>query len=396
MLLSGHTLIRFLSLTLLFLFSGPSVWSQAAFQQGISRIEQNIYAIFNGKDTGSAQTVDQRMKTLGVKGMSVAVFDEGRIIWTRCYGLRNDQESVDSATVFQAASLSKPVTSVGIFRLFEKGLVSPDTDINQYLKRWKIPPNQLTDGEQVTLRRIVSHMAGITVGGFAGYKAGEPVPDLIQILDGRSPANSDPIRLYLRPGTRESYSGGAFTVLQLLIEEITGKPFPVAMKDLVIQPAGMVRSGFSVQLPDAVRTNAAMGFHSNGQMIEGGYRRHPEQAAAGLWTTPSEYAGFMLAVGNAYRGTEPGSILKQSTVHEMLQKVPGGGGLGFGVDGRADSLRYRHSGGNVGYTCYAVAFAQRGRGVVIMTNSDAGSQLIREYLRSVSREYRWPPMGIRE
>jgi CubicO group peptidase (beta-lactamase class C family) len=366
-------------------------------QNAITAIEQHLYIISaTGKDTGVAQTVQQRMVALGIKGMSVAVFDEGKIIWTRGYGLRNEYDAVDSATVFQAASISKPVTSMAIFRLVEKGLLSLDADVNQYLKRWKIPQSEWTAQEKVTLRKIISHMAGLTVHGFAGYRPQDSLPNLTQILDGSPPANSQPVRVYLLPGSKESYSGGGFTILQLLIEEITGKPFGDAMKELILSPAGMKRSQFSIQLPGEMQSNAAMGYFSSGKMVDGEYRRHPEQAAAGLWTTPSDLARFMLAVGNSYRGQGLTTILSTSTAQEIMQKIPGGGGLGFGVDRRGDSLRYRHSGGNEGFSCYAVAFANRGRGVIVMTNSNNGTALMREYLRSVSKVYGWSPMWNRE
>lgn len=370
---------------------------RTSYQNTITTIENQLYPISSsGKDTGIAQTVQQRMTALGIKGMSVAVFDEGKIIWTRGYGLKNENEVVDSGTVFQAASISKPITSMAIFRLWEKGLLSLDSNVNQYLKRWKIPENEWTVQEKVTIRRIVSHMAGLSIHGFAGYKPQDSLPNVIQILDGIPPANSGPVRVYLRPGTKESYSGGGFTILQMLIEEITGSPFASAMEELMLKPAGMHQSQFSIHLPEEMQANTAIGYFSMNKAVEGGYRRHPEQAAAGIWTTPSDLARFMLAVGNSYRGTDPHTILKPSTVREIMQKVPGGGGLGFGIDGRGDSLRYRHSGGNAGFSCYAVAFANRGRGVIIMTNTDGGTTIIREYLRSVSRAYGWPPMWNRE
>jgi CubicO group peptidase (beta-lactamase class C family) len=368
-----------------------------SYHNTITNIENQLYAISaSGKDSGTAQTVRQRMAALGIKGMSIAVFDEGKIIWTRCYGLRNEHEAIDTATVFQAASISKPVTSMAILRLWEKGLLSLDSNVNQYLKRWKIPENEFTTHDKVTIRRIVSHMAGLTVHGFGGYRPQDSLPNLTQILDGSPPANSKPVRVYLRPGIKESYSGGGFTILQLLIEEVTGKPFASAIEELIIKPAGMQQSQFSIQLPDRMAKNAAVGYFSIDKMVDGEYRRHPEQAAAGLWTTPSDLARFMLAVGNSYRGKDLNTILKPPTAQEIMQKIPGGGGLGFGIDGKGDSLRYRHSGGNEGFSCYAVAFANRGRGVIVMTNSNNGTAIFREYLRSVSRVYRWPPMWNRE
>jgi CubicO group peptidase (beta-lactamase class C family) len=382
---------------ILFVISVSCSTTRTGYQHAITNIENNLFTISSsGKDTGKVQTVHQRMTALGIRGMSVAVFDEGKIIWTRAYGLRNDNEVVNAETVFQAASISKPVTSMAVLRLWEKGLLSIDADVNQYLKRWKVPGNEFTDPEKITVRMIISHMAGLTVHGFAGYRLQDSLPDLVQILDGKRPANSAPVRVFARPGTKESYSGGGFTILQLLVEEITGKPFSNAMDQLMLEPIGMQRSRFSIQLPGNMQANTAAGYFSIDKMVDGAYRRHPEQAAAGLWTTPSDIARFMLAVGNSYRGKDPNTILKQSTAQEVMQKIPGGGGLGFGIDGKGDSLRYRHSGGNEGYSCYAVAFANHGRGVVVMTNSNNGSTLIREFLRSITRVYGWPPMWNRE
>jgi CubicO group peptidase (beta-lactamase class C family) len=176
--------------------------------------------------------------------------------------------------------------------------------------------------------------------------------------------------------------------LQLFIEEITDKPFASAMEELIIKPAGMQQSQFSIQLPDKMKANAAVGYFSIDKMVV--------NKPLPVYGPPSDLARFMLAVGDSYRGADSNTILKPSTAQEILQKIPAGGGLGLGIDGSGDSLRYRHSGGNAGFSCYAVAFANKGRGVIIMTNSNNGTALIREYLRSLSREYKWPPMYNRE
>ncbi|WP_206512976.1 serine hydrolase domain-containing protein [Larkinella soli] len=350
----------------------------------------------SGADSGSYQTIYERMKALNVPGVSIAVFDNGEISWVKGYGLSDivQAEPVDPATRFQAASLSKPVTSVAAFRLVEKQMLSLDEDVNLKLRRWKVPENEYTAGEKVTLRRIVSHTAGLTVHGFAGYRPGDPLPTVVDILDGIPPANSAPVRVKQIPGEKESYSGGGFTVLQLLLEDVTGKPFGALVEELVLQPVGMKQSTFRRPPPGGKASRAANGYEGNGRMVEGGYRVYPELAAAGLWTTPSDLARFMLDVSASYRADK--GILRQTTVRQMLTKIPGAGGLGFGVDGSGETIRFRHSGGNAGFSCYAVAFARTGRGVVIMTNSDNGTPLIHELIRAVAREYHWPPMWPRE
>ena len=393
------------NLLLLFLFSmftASCTTRQRTGQKKVSisiaRIENSLIPIDNsGRDSGTTQSVLSRMDALGVPGMSVAVFDQGRIIWAKGYGLSDKKlfQKVDTATIFQAASISKPVTSVAMFRLVEKKIINLDDDVNIHLRSWKVPENEYTEEVKVTPRRIVSHMAGLTVHGFYGYSHEDSIPSILQILDGLPPANSKPVRVSIKPGTEEVYSGGGFTVLQLLLEEQTGKPFSVLMNDLVIKPIGMKQSFFSLKIPDAMSVRQAKGYR-NGEMVDGGYNVYPEQAAAGLWTTPSDLARFMLNIGGSYRGNLKNGILQQSTVRSMFTRVPGGGGLGFGIDGSGNSFRFRHNGGNEGFRCYAISFANVGRGVVIMTNSDSGSQLIHELVRAIAREYQWPAMWPRE
>ncbi len=364
----------------------------------IARIENSIIAIdAAGADSAAAQSLLGRMAALKVPGLSIAVFDSGRLVWARGYGIgdQNTGTLIDTATLFQAASISKPVASVGMFRLVEQGRISLDEDVNAQLRSWAVPDNRFTQVEKVTPRRIVTHMSGLTVHGFFGYRAGEAVPALQQILDGEPPANSPPVRVDTFPGARETYSGGGFVLLQLLMEEVSDQPFDALLTDLVLEPAGMVHSTFAQPLPHALTGRAASGHDNTGTPIPGRYHVHPELAAAGLWSTPSDLARFMLAVGRSYRG-EPGGLLAQNSARTMLTAVPGGSGQGFPLSGAGDAFRYRHTGGNAGFTCYAVAFAGIGRGMVVMTNSDAGSQLIRELTRAVAGEYGWPRMWVRE
>ncbi|MEP6619008.1 MAG: serine hydrolase domain-containing protein [bacterium] len=376
----------------------PAQASDTNIAARMARVERNVIAIAaSGADSGPAQTLPQRMAAMKVPGLSVAVFEGGRIVWAGGYGMRDvrDGSPVDTSTLFQAASISKPVSATVMFRLIEQGRLSLDEDVNEKLTSWKVPASQFTTVEKVTPRRLVSHMAGTTVSGFAGYAVGDPLPTLAQILDGLPPANSAPVRVTNTPGARESYSGGGVTVLQLMMQDITGKSFDVLANELVLAPVGMRRSTFVQPLPARLAPRAATAYDGNGTAIRGKYHVYPEQSAAGLWTTPSDLARFMLAIGRSYRGEQDG-ILRQATAREMLTPIPGGSGLGFGLSGAGDALRYRHTGGNAGFTCYAVAFVGSGRGVVIMSNSDNGTTVIRELGRAVSREFGWPALWMRE
>lgn len=161
-----------------------------------------------------------------VPGVSVAVIRNGRFVLARGYGVLKSGEDrkVDSATLFQAASISKPVTAMAALHMAQEGRFSLDEDISPLLRGWKLPPNDLTRSNKVTVRRILSHTAGITVSGFPGYPAGAPVPTLVQILDGLPPANTAPIRVDAEPGSLYRYSGGGYTLLGLLMAEKEGFP----------------------------------------------------------------------------------------------------------------------------------------------------------------------------
>ncbi len=362
------------------------------------RIENNIYAIDeNGRNNSSPVTLESRMKTLNVPGLSITVFDSNEILWSKGYGKKNIEagKDVNETTMFQAASISKPVTSVAAFRLIEENKFSLNEDVNLKLIRWKVPNNEFTQNEKVTPGRIISHTSGLSTPGFQGYSKSDSIPTLIEILQGSKITNSEPVRVIQKPGESEKYSGGGMTVLQMLMEDVTEKEFSDLMDDLVLNPAQMYNSTFDYPLPEKFEGLISVGYDEKGDAIEGGYHIYPEKAAAGLWSTSSDLAHFMIELGKSYRG-EDNTLLKQSSAQVMLTRVPNASGTGIGIDGEGKELRFRHNGGNAGFSCYAVSFANSGRGLVIMTNSDNGFHLIHEIVRAVAREYNWPPMFMRE
>src|SRR5262249_44860467 len=150
------------------------------------------------------------------------------------------------------------------------------------------PANQFTKEQKVTLRRIMSHSAGLTVHGFPGYAVGEPVPSLVEILDGKKPANTPPIVVDILPGSQFRYSGGGYTIMQLIMTDVTGQPFPDLMQQLVLRKAGMDHSTYEQPLPAPLSAKAASGYRADGKLVPGKYHTYPEMAAAGLWTTPTD------------------------------------------------------------------------------------------------------------
>ncbi|MDF0717529.1 serine hydrolase [Muricauda sp. 334s03] len=362
------------------------------------RVESNIYKIDeNGKNDSIPTTIESRMKSLNVPGVSITIFDNNKILWSKGYGKKNKEteEDVTESTLFQAASISKPVASVAAFKLIEENKFSLNENINSKLIRWQVPDNEFTGTEKVTARGIMSHTSGLTTSGFQGYHKKDSIPTLLEVLQGSETTNSEPVRVFQEPGTSEFYSGGGMEVLHMLMEDVTGEEFPQLLDALVLNPTEMKNSSFAYPLPEKLDSLTANGYDENGKVIDGGYHIYPEKAAAGLWTNPTDLAFFMIALGQSYRG-EDSKLLSQKSAKTMMTRVPNAGGIGIGIDGEGKAFRFRHTGGNAGFVCYAVSFADTGRGAVVMTNSDNGFPLIHEIIRTISREYHWPAMWMRE
>ena len=358
----------------------------------ISRIESGLLpAVVIKGQPPSPMNIADRMAHYKVPGVSVAFFDHGQVIWARAYGFADvaTKKPVTPDTLFQAASISKPVAALAALRLVQDGKLSLDEDVNAKLKTWKVPENAFTQTDKVTVRRILSHGAGLTVHGFPGYASDETVPTVVQILNGEKPANTPAIRVDVIPGTLWRYSGGGYVVLQALMSDVTGRPFPQIMRELVLGPAGMTRSTYEQPLPKSRLSEAATPYRANGDPVKGGAHTYPEMAPAGLWTTPSDLARMAIEVQKEYAG-QSSKILNQSMAKQMLTTQIGTWGLGFGLQTPGRPLRFGHGGANEGYRCNLETYTESGQGFAVMTNSDSGGDLAQEIFRSVAKEYGWP------
>ena len=332
-------------------------------------------------------TMQQRMAHYKVPGVSVAVMVDGEVVLARGFGVRDVEtgEPVETDTLFQAASLSKPVTGMAALLLVDWGQLSLDQPVNERLTRWKIPENAFTRQQPVTLRHLLSHRAGTTVHGFPGYPSGAPVPTLPQILDGEPPANTPAVRVDKLPGESYRYSGGGTTIAQLLIEDVTGQDFATFMSTEFLQPMALYRSHFNHPNTDENAARAHVG--PDAEPLVGHSHTYPELAAAGLWTTPSELLElgrrFVLALEESDNG-----IASAARVREVVDAVDEGYFV-FGLNEAADGLVLVHSGGNHGYTCRWITYADGRGAVAVMTNGDGGSGLIREILSAVGEAAGW-------
>ncbi|CAA9314277.1 MAG: Beta-lactamase class C-like and penicillin binding proteins (PBPs) superfamily [uncultured Gemmatimonadetes bacterium] len=347
-----------------------------------------------GRPAPETFSLARRMAHYKVPGVSIAVVEGGRIAWARGFGVREagTADSVTSTTLFQAASISKPVAATGMLRMVDEGKLALDTPVNEYLVSWKLPENQFTAREKVTLRRLASHSAGLTVHGFAGYAAGERVPTAPEILDGNGPSNSQPVRVNAVPGSMWRYSGGGTTIEQLVMADVAKEPFPALMRRLVLEPAGMANSTFEQPLPAALRGAAASGHGEEGEMIPGRWHVYPEMAAAGLWTTPSDLLTWAMEIAAA-RGGRSARILSRPTATAMLTPQKGASGLGPTLGGRGDGFFFSHGGSNAGFRAQLIYFPETGQGAAVMTNGAGGDRLAREILLAISAAYGWPGYG---
>jgi CubicO group peptidase (beta-lactamase class C family) len=372
--------------------------TEKSTEERVKRIEKGLLpaVVVKGQPLRGMSLTD-RMKHYRVPGVSIAFFEHGRITWTRTYGFADkaNRTAVNSQTVFQAASISKAASALAALRLVRDGKLALDENVNAKLHAWKVPDNEFTVTQPVTLRRILSHTAGLTVTGFPGYAAGEPLPTIIQILNGDKPANSGPVRVDAVPGTAWKYSGGGYTVMQLLLTEVTGRPYPEILDDLVLRPAGMTYSTFARPLPENLRSSAAIGYESNSKPLPGGFNTYPEMAAAGMWSTPSDLARMAMEVQAEFRGLS-GKILSHELAREMLTIQKGNWGLGFALSDTDHQLRFGHGGGNEGFRCNLEAYLDSEQGIAIMTNSTSGDPFISEIERAVAREYAWPDFHPQE
>jgi CubicO group peptidase (beta-lactamase class C family) len=178
--------------------------ADAALDARIGRVENGLLpaAVIKGAPP-AIMKLAERMEFYKVPGVSVAVINDGRIEWARAYGVKDatTKDLLTTETLFQAGSISKPTAALAALKLVQEGKLNLDEDVNVKLVSWKVPENEFTKTQKVTLRRLLTHSAGLTVHGFPGYAADAEVPTLIQVLNGEKPANTDPIRVDTVPGT---------------------------------------------------------------------------------------------------------------------------------------------------------------------------------------------------
>jgi CubicO group peptidase (beta-lactamase class C family) len=353
--------------------------------------ERGLRPLGNLDHQQADQDLTSRMRYYAVPGVSIAVIDQGVLIWAGAYGVHNASTAapLTSQTRFPVASITKPIVAMATLRLVQHGVLDLDVDVNQYLTSWKLPASPHTRETPVTLRRLLSHSAGVTPYGFWGYRPSGPIPSLLQVLDGLPPANSAPVRVARLPGSRWSYSSGGYCIIQQLLSDVLRLPFPELMAELVLAPLEMRASDFMVVPSAETGAACAQGHDATGAPIAERWRAHPELASSGLWATAADLASWAIAVQRARSGATEG-VLMPELVLQMLTPQSSNWGLGPAIDSTGTTARFTHGGAAIGFRSYLTAYCERGQGAVILANGERGDHLGIEIAHSLARAYGWP------
>lgn len=393
-------LAAFAALGILATAAGPalsSILPPPAVQEDFrARLERSLPEIPLSDGPALRLSLDQWMRALGVPGVSLALIRDYRVVQAEGFGVRDTESgaAVTRDTVFQAASIAKPVTAMAALRLVEEGQLSLDDPIDSYLGDWRLTAADPVVAGPVTLRDLLAHCAGITPGGFMGYLQGTETPDILTVLNGAPPAANPPARIVARPGEGSVYSGLGYVIVQRAMQERTGRDFEGLMEEKVFAPLGLRDTAFAQTPLEAWSDRAASGHRQSRQVIPGRWRAHPELAAAGLWTTAPELAAIAIEVGLTREGRSE-RVLSAGMTRQMLTTRCGQMGLGWIAAPDAPGGLFSHSGGNVGFTGHVRLLADTGDGVVILTNSDGGTALIGPLIGAVERGWNWPGQAPR-
>jgi CubicO group peptidase (beta-lactamase class C family) len=359
---------------------------------------QRIEAPRDKEGNGNARkSLEEIAIDYGVPGFAIAVIDEYEVAWVKAYGVADTStgQPVTAETLFQAASISKPVAAMASMKAIQDGLFGLDSDVNTVLKSWRVPDSDFTKVRSVTPRMLMSHTSGTDDGfGFPGYDPGAPLPTVVQILSGEPPSNLKAVVWAAEPFTRMKYSGGAVMLEQLVLEDATGKPFEELARTWVLGPLDMRNSFYVQPLPPELDARAARSHLRKGAPGNVKYHVYPELAAAGLWTTPEDLCKFAIEVQKSLRG-ESNRVLNAASTKEMVTPVGVGQfGVGFSTWERGGAPYFGHGGGNWGVVCNLVAARDAGVGFAIMTNGQNGGPLMTEVEARLADVYDWPGYEI--
>lgn len=383
-------ILLFFCTSVSFLYGQSSKKYSTEIQSKVKQVENNLSGWVQIENNPQMWTLEERMKFYHANGVSIAVIKDYKIEWAKGYGWADslEQKPVTTETLFQAGSNSKSLNAVGVLKLVQDGKLNLNADINTYLKTWKFPYDSLSKGKKITIANLLSHTGGISVHGFYGYKKGEEIPTIKQILNGQKPANSEAIRSMHEPSIKYEYSGGGTTISQLIIQDVTGKPYDEYMWENVLKPMGMTNSSYTQPPPATIHNLLATGYYNDGKTVEGKYHIYPEQAAAGLWTNPTDLAKYVIETQLSLQGKSQKVLSKDMTKVRLTPYIDDKSALGVFIINKNGVKNFEHGGVDEGFVSQYIGTLEGGNGVVVMTNT-YNTALFDEIIRSVALTYDW-------
>jgi CubicO group peptidase (beta-lactamase class C family) len=358
----------------------------------------DLESLISSQDTTNESAADF-LAEIGSPSVSIAVLDHGSIT-SKCFSTGRG----DSETLFQACSISKPITGIATMRLIQAGKLQLDSKIVHLLPDRVIgileTPHTKLLLQQITVRHLMSHTSGINIGHFSGYST--DAPDTETVLSGKAPANTLQVKVQVLPGYSLSYSGGGMIVLQIILEAVTGKDFPTLIKELVLDPLGMSRSFYTLQ--DGEK-NFATAHFTGYTPCDVPWHALPEKAAAGLWTTPTDLLKAVRAIQQSLKGDTGKDFLEKEIAREMLEEVQNTMALTW-IAPKDPGIAFLHSGSNdPGWECFVMGYADlksssAGQklseqkacddcGICIMTNSAAGFTVLAKVFHAITYLKEW-------
>jgi CubicO group peptidase (beta-lactamase class C family) len=389
---SNHLFLFFLfffQLVINSLYSQEKKYSPE-IEKKITEVENNLGFWVNIEGASNKKTLQQQMDFYHVNGVSIAVVKDYKIEWSRGYGWadRATQSPVTTGTLFQSGSISKSINGIGILKLVQEKHLNLDTDINEYLKSWKFPYDSLCKGKKITLAALLSHTAGLKVYGFPGYEKGSSIPTINMILDGKKPAVTPAVRSAFEPGLKFQYSGGGITISQAVLQDVTAKPYDVFMLDSVLNPMGMKNSFYSMPISSDKQNVLATAYKEDGNEIKGKYHIYPEQAAAGLWTNPTDLASYIIETQLALQGKSNKVLSQEMTKIRLTPFTDSESALGVFINKKGEQTYFQHGGKNEGFVAQYYGSMEGGNGVVVMANT-SNTSILMEIINSVAVVYDW-------
>ena len=316
-------------------------------------------------------TVVELLDTYSVPGAAIAVIDSGRVVHIKSYGVEDYDTGapVTNKTRFRIGSISKTFTAWGVMSLVEDGLVDLEAPIDTYLTRWKIPPSQY-DATRVNIRRLLSHTAGTSVEYYDGYLEDEPLPSLVELLNGKY-REEEKVVLIQAPGVKWTYSGGGYSVVELAVEDITGDTFKDYMQRSTLDPLGLNNTTFDQDSPSATPYDAL------GTPVEP--MRFPALASGGMYSTIEDLSRFAVASLGETGKMQQSVTLSIDSILEMqspANDTRGGYGLGYStrLTPEGDAV-IGHGAVLEGWHANFAVMPARGKGIVILTNSSSGGNV---------------------